>query len=209
MSIHVALNHVTHYRYYCPVKSESADRPPATRSALPNTHPGLFTAVQPRETFHQLAAGSRSQLSGAPGLPRQDDRVARRSGPGCGDLRIQPRSTFSRTIRGAFPVRGRGRASSASSRRTSKGHRPLPRFAERLASHTARARAHGRFSRCPKTVEWSRDIRYLICMQPGVDRRRDAGIERPALPRLRFAAGAAVASSWDCRPLRFRLPHSY
>src|ERR1019366_2936516 len=190
-----------------PGESESADRPPATCPALPNTHPGLFNRGTPRETFHQLAAGSRSQLSGAPDLPRQDERVAHRSGPGCGDLRIQPVRLFSRTIRGAFPVRVRGRRATRTRAvpRKGSGHPAVRRVP---GIDPTRTRAHGRLSRCPKRESVPSHSLSDSHAARGAIARGDAASSVRLLPRLRLAARAAVASPWDSRTLRFRLSHS-
>ena len=52
MSIHVALNHVTHYRYDRPRRAGAADRAPASRAALPHPHPVLFAeGARPAEHF--------------------------------------------------------------------------------------------------------------------------------------------------------------
>ncbi len=67
LSIHVALNHVTHYRYDRPGSARAAADPVAPGAAQPHPHPVVFPTHHAGRTFHQLATGPGSELPGARG----------------------------------------------------------------------------------------------------------------------------------------------
>ena len=72
MSIRVALNHKTNYRFSREL-AFAACHPAAPGAACPHAGAQLFAARRPRGSFHQLAAGSLQQSAGPAGLSEEDD----------------------------------------------------------------------------------------------------------------------------------------
>ena len=76
MSIHVALTHVTHYKY-----DRLVEVGPQTVRLRPAPHCrtrilSYSLKIEPAKALHQLAAGSAGQLPGARGVPRAHSRAA-------------------------------------------------------------------------------------------------------------------------------------
>ena len=207
MSIHAALNHVTHYKYDRPVQLG----PQVVRlRPAPHCRSNVISySLQGRagEAFRQLAAGSVRQLPGAPGVPRQDHRVQGHGRPRGGDGGLQP-------VR-LLPRAGTPRTSRSSTNRwRRRSSRPTSRSSpSAAASNLSRARSIA--SRSAPSISWSAstrscssDIKYLIRMEPGVQTPgRDADERQRFLPRLRLAAGAAAAPLRPGGALRLRLSH--
>ena len=86
-----------------PGRAGAAGRPAAAGAAFPHADPVLLAEGRAQPAFPQLAAGPAGQLSGAPGLPREDRPLRGRGRPGRrhdGDqpVRLLPRARRPRTF---------------------------------------------------------------------------------------------------------------
>ena len=197
MSIHVALNHITHYRYdrLVALGPQIVRLRPAPHCRTPILSYSL--RVEPAEHFINWQQDPFAQLPRAAGVPREDRASSRSTVDLVAEMAVyNPFDFFLEPSAEQFPVRVRAawlaqelapylarRAADAAARRpTSSSIDRKPRRDDRLP---------GRRS----TSGCSSDIRYLIRMEPGVqtpEETLDAGAAAPA---------ATPAGCW-CRLLR-------
>ena len=196
MSIHVALNHVTHYHVRPAGGAFAAGGAPAPGAALPHADPQLLAARRAGRALHQLAAGSVLQLPGAPGLPREDHRVQGHRRPGGRDVGLQPVRLLSRAGRREVPVRLRRCAASRSWRRIWSPILRRRACKSFLATHRSQRAAHDRL---PGGAEPAAAEGHPLPDPHGAGRaiaRADAAAGIGLVPRHRLAAGADACATW-------------
>ena len=106
MSIHVALNHVTHYTLRPADPPRPAGRAAAPGAAFAHAHPQLLDAGRADHALRQLAAGPAVELPGAARLPKVTTFVPGRGRPrrrdgGAQPVRFLPRAVAPRSFRSA------------------------------------------------------------------------------------------------------------
>ena len=186
MSIHVALNHVTHYRYDRPIHLG----PQVVRlRPAPHSRTRILSysmKVEPAEALHQLAAGPAGELPRAPRL----SRTRRRS--------FASRSTWSPRWRSST------RSTSSSSRAPSTFRSPTSPSCSSSSRPTCARRRRRRSS--PRT--WPRVDRsekatssFLVELNQGLQKdiayliRMEHGVQTPELT-LHNASGSCRDSAW-------------
>jgi hypothetical protein len=144
VSIHVALNHVTHYTYDRLVNLGPQVDPPASLSAFADADPFVFAEGRSGAALHQLAAGSAGQLPGASGLSGKDARIPHRGRSGGRNVGHQPLRFLPRTARREDPLhlRGVGAPRTAALPVQAAGDAAVPEVPRR---HFARGDAQRRF----------------------------------------------------------------
>ena len=197
VSIHVALNHVTHYRYDRRVglSPQVVRLRPAPHCRTPIVSYSLTRRAG--RALHQLAAGPVRELPGAAGVPREDDASSRSPSTWWPRWRSTTRSTSSSSRR---PRTFRFATSRA------LAHELAPYLVtEPLTPRlTACLEQHRRASK-QRTIDFlvgdqpaaaAATSRYLIRMEPGVQTPEQTLEQRQRLvPRHRLAAGAGAAPS--------------
>ena len=146
--IHVALHHVTHYRYdrLVGLSPHLVRLRPAPHCRTPILSYSL--RVEPPETLRQLAAGPAEQLHRAAGVPRKGARTPHLGRPGRRDGGLQPVRLLPRAARGDNTVRVRRDAARANCRRSCAAIPLTPLLAAYLDGRSSRARhPHDRFPR--------------------------------------------------------------
>ena len=187
MTIHVALNHVTRYRYDRAValSPQVVRLRPAPHARTPIHAYSLRVAA--REALRQLAAGSAVELARAPRVPREDARAVDRGRPGRRDVGHQPVRLLPRA---ATPRNSRSSTTTAQLPRA----RALPAeaAARRRCSRPTSTRSRARRS---TTIDFlvelnqqlAQDVRYLIRLEPGVQTPEET---------LAHASGSCRDSGW-------------
>ena len=206
MAIHVALNHVSVYRYDRRVglSPQVVRLRPAPHCRTPILSYSL--RITPEQHFLNWQQDPYSNYLARLVFPDKVRRAARRGRPGRRDAGHQPVRLLPRAARRAVPVRVRARA----------GARALPvpaHGAARPALHAAisarvsrQSRAHGRL---PGRAQPARPARRRLRDPHGAGRadvRGDARARQRVVPRLGLAAGAAPAPPGAGGALRLRLP---
>ena len=188
MAIHVALNHVTHYRYDRLVRRAPASNAPHCRSRCCP----IARRSRTCRAFHQLAAGSVRQLAGCGWCSPRPDRVQGLGRPGGRDggaqpLRLLPRAPAAENFPFRLLAGTRGRAAPTASPGARRHARFLP----------------GTVDRKQRTIDFlvginqklQQDIRTRSAWSPACRRPSRPGEAQRLLPRHRLAAGAAAAPS--------------
>ena len=210
VSIHVALNHVTHYRYDRPVESVAAARPAASGAALPHADPVVLAARRRRPALRQLAAGSAEQLPRAARVSREGPTSSASRSTSSPRWRSTIRSTSSSsrtpsTFPFAYEAVAAARAAAVPPHRAA--HAALRPAISRAIASTAPADRSTSWS--TSTGSCSRTSATSSASSPACRRPKqtlDAGVG--LVPRLGVAAGAAAAPPRARGALRLRLPDS-
>ena len=215
MSIHVALNHVMHYRY---------DRPVALGPQIIRLRPAPHCRTRilsyslidrARRALHQLAAGSAVELPGARRVPEADPGIAHRGGSDRRDGGAESLRFLSRALRAEVSLQLRA----AEERELAPFHRQgpaTPRLAEYLAGISREPRATDRFSgraepaargrRASTSSAWSR-----ACRSPEETLEKRSGSCRDSAELLvqmlrhlglaaRFVSGYLIQLAADVKP---------
>jgi transglutaminase-like putative cysteine protease len=193
MSIHVALNHVTHYKYDRPIHLG-----PQVVRLRPAPHSrtrilSYLDAGRADDALRQLAAGPAVELPGAAGL-------SRRSPPSSGSRStssprwpvLNPFDFFSSRAPRSFRSATRPELLVELEPYLLKGA-ATPKFVDYLSGIDVSERPTSGFL-MDLNQRLQKDIAYLIRMEPGVQTPEQTLVNRQRLlPRQRLADGAAAA----------------
>ena len=207
MSIHVALNHVTHYRYDRPIHLG----PQVVRlRPAPHSRTRILSysmRVEPAEHFINWQQDPQSNYLARLVFPEPTTVLPRRGRPRRRDGGAQPVRLLPRAERREVSVRATSPSCWSSSRPTCCKAPATPRFVEYLVEHRRAASGRRATSWWTLNQRLQNDIAYLIRMEPGVQTPEQTLRNAQRLvPRQRLAAGAAAAPPRPRGALRLRLP---
>ena len=207
MSIHVALNHVTRYRYDRPVTLVAAAGASASGSALPHADPVLLAARHAGRALHQLAAGSAEQLHRAAHVPGAGPRALASRSTSWPRWPSTIRSTSSSSRPPSLPLLLRGLAA-ARAAAVPADRAADAAFAEYLGSiDRSRRRTIDALVDINRQLQQRHPLRHPARSRRA-DGRADAGAGVRFVPRHDVAARSAASPSGDRRAVRVGLPDS-
>ena len=207
LSIHVALNHVTHYRYdrRVALSPQVVRLRPAPHCRTPILSYSL--RVEPAEHFINWQQDPFANHLARLVFPENDDRVQGHGRPGGRDGGLQPVRLLPRAGGRDTSPSPTSRSWRTTWRRTWSQGELTPRFKAFVDSIAARPSSARSTSWSALNQRLQRDIRYLIRMEPGVQTPEQTLEQRRGLvPRHRLAAGAGAAPPGAGGALRLGLP---
>ena len=189
MSIHVALNHVTHYRYDRPIKLG----PQVVRlRPAPHSRTRILSysmRVEPTEHFINWQQDPQSNYLARLVFPKDDDLLPRRGRPGRRDGGAQPVRLLPRAERRELPVRLRRRSSLVELAPYLLQGAGDAAFVEYLSSIDRGEQPTSGFL-VELNQRLQKDVAYLIRMEPGVQTPEQTLRQRAA------ARAATPAGCW-------------